>query len=425
MCIAEWLGVLYRTMPDSDVGNLSSRGRRHGCGHGGLIAGVDASRNRSGGAIRHLRGIVEDGHPARHGIERVHVWAHDDLLDCLPARPWLTLHRVNETRGSLRSQLWWQYARLPRIARDLGIDVLFNTDAGSVCPFANAVTLSQDMLSFEPREIRRYSLGSRARLRLELLRYVQLGRLRRSSLAIFLSDHARKVIGQRTPLPRALVIPHGVDASFRAVAQGRREWPMTGTVRCLYVSNAAPYKHQWHVVEAVAQLRRITGRDVRLRLVGGGRGTSLKRLLEAVSRFDPHREFVDLVDFVPHEAIPGELLAADLFVFASSCENLPITLLEAMASGIAICSSDRGPMPEVLGPDASYFDPEVPETIAKAIRLMIEDAGRREEYRATSLARSGRYLWRDCADKTWAALASVARGNALRTQPLMGGELKR
>ncbi len=377
-----------------------------------LTVGIDASRNRSGGAVAHLRGLIDAGNPRIHGIGHVHLWGHDGLIDQIDTQPWLSLHRVSETRGPIHRQLWWQFSRLPALARDLKVDVLFNSDAGSVCPFPNAATLSQDMLSFEPGEIQRYPWSSRARLRLEILKFVQLRRLKRSKLAVFLSEHARTVIGRYTELQRTVIIPHGIDPAFRAVSLNRRPWPIEGPIRCLYVSNAAPYKHQWHVVEAVARLRQTSTHDIRLRLVGGGRGPSLERLLKAVDQFDPHHKFVELIDFAPHASIPNELATADLFLFASSCENLPITLLEAMASGIAICSSDRGPMPEVLGPDADYFDPEAPAKIADGLRTMIEDPVRREALRASSLVRSASYTWEACAEKTWAALATIARGKS-------------
>ena len=64
---------------------------------------------------------------------------------------------------------------------------------------------------------------------------------------------------------------------------------------------------------------------------------------------DPRRTFVRPIGAGEHgQQPPGVLSKANLFIFASSCENMPNTLLEGMASGLPIACSDRGPMPETL-----------------------------------------------------------------------------
>lgn len=372
------------------------------------IVGVDASRNRSGGAIAHIKGLFCGSDPRRHGIETVHLWAHNALLDELPEFVWLFKHPVAASQGSIFRQIAWQRFRLPAEARRHCVQVMFNTDAGSVCTFQPSVTLSQDMLSYEPGEMQRYSWPSKARLRLEILRLVQLRRLRASVASVFLTKHAANVIA---PLARARhveIIPHGIDERFFITGEKPRSFPMTGQVKCLYVSNAAPYKHQWHVIEGVARARDLSGRDLRLRLVGGGGGSSLRRVDAAIKEFDPDHKFVEQEAFIPNELIRQELAQADLFIFASSCENMPITLLEAMASGLPIASSDRGPMTEVLGNTAIFFDPEEPTRIADAICNLLKDPdiaiGGGEM--ARELARS--FTWERCAADTWDLLAKVA-----------------
>ena len=51
-----------------------------------LIVGIDASRNRSGGAKAHLLGVLRNGDPREHGISAVHVWSYRALLATLPDR---------------------------------------------------------------------------------------------------------------------------------------------------------------------------------------------------------------------------------------------------------------------------------------------------------------------------------------------------
>ena len=98
-----------------------------------------------------------------------------------------------------------------------------------------------------------------------------------------------------------------------------------------------------------------------------------------------------------------------MFVFASSCENMPVTLLEAMAAGLPIACSDRGPMPEILGSVNPYFDPEKPETIADAIQRLIKDDSLRNQASITALEIACNFTWERCATATWKILARIAR----------------
>jgi glycosyltransferase involved in cell wall biosynthesis len=262
------------------------------------------------------------------------------------------------------------------------------------------------MLSYEPGEIDRYSFG-KEKLRLIALRYVQNMALRSASGVIFLTRYAARVIQQSCgPLSSISYIPHGVGAAFRA--DPRTNISDTETpVRCLYISNALPYKHQWHVVDAVALLRR-RGLDLQLELVGGGEGEAQARLEATIAVCDPDRMFVTQRDFVSQKALPEFLAAAHIFIFASSCENMPNTLIEAMAAGLPIACSDRGPMPEVLDDGGVYFDPENPESIATAIADLVNDPAKRIRLASRAMQLATQYSWRRCSDETLSFVAQTA-----------------
>lgn len=373
----------------------------------GIVVGIDASRNRSGGAKVHLRGILGAGDPREHGVRQVHVWSYRSLLYALPDAPWLTKHHDPALEAPLWRQVAWQRWRLPAAARAQRCDVLLNTDAGSVCRFRPAVTMSRDMLSYERGEMQRYG-WSKARLRLVLLRGLQNRSLRFADGAVFLTDYAAHTIGRFTgALKRVAIIPHGVATEFKH-GGAPLAWPRDPAepIEVLYVSNAAPYKHQWHVVRAVAALR-AQGRNLHLTLVGGGSGAAQQRLDDEIARSDPRGEFVRCPGFADPASLPTALRRAHLFVFASSCENMPNTLVEAMAAGLPIACSDRGPMPEVLADAGTYFDPEQPASIANALDLLIVDPGLRQARarRARELAEN--YSWDRCARETWAFLRTT------------------
>lgn len=372
----------------------------------GLIVGIDASRNRSGGAQVHLVGLLKEGRPDRFGIEQVHVWSYRSLLDALPTADWLIKHNPPALELGLPSQVWWQFRVLPGEARRLGCRILLTTDAGSVCRFQPAVVMSRDMLSYEEGEMDRFRF-SRAWARLWLLKHIQAESMRRARAVVFLTRHASNVIQRTTgPLPRTRIIPHGVGEAFRLAASGSRP-RNPGPYRCLYVSNAALHKHQWHVVRAFALLRS-RGYDATLVLAGGGKGKPRRMMDEAIRAADPRGEFVEVHPFVPHGDIPGHLAQSDIFVFASSCENMPNTLVEAMAAGLPIACSDRGPMPEVLADGGVYFDPEDPGSIAAAVEKLMRDPELRGRLALKARELSRAYSWSRCAAETWEYLAECA-----------------
>jgi len=372
-----------------------------------LTIGVDASRCRSGGGKAHLIGILSECDPTKHGIQMIHVWAFRTLLDQLPNYPWLIKHNPIALEQSLIKQLGWQATVLAGEVKLAGCDILFTTDASTLCCFKPMVVLSQDLESFQSGVMRYYGFGL-ARLRLLAIFVLQNLAFRRAAGVIFLTHYAAEIIQRSCGLlPSTTCIPHGVDAIFKQVRQVK-VWPETSAdpIRCIYVSNALMYKHQWVVVKAISLLRN-RGHNLMLSLVGGGKGPAQKLLQDAIAASDPSGEFVEQLEFLPHQELPTHLAQADLFVFASSCENMPVTLLEAMAVGLPIACSNRGPMPEVLADGGVYFDPEEADSIAVAIEQIIQSPALRLTIAQRAKALSQQYSWKRCADETWAFVAEI------------------
>ncbi len=372
-----------------------------------ITIAIDASRNRSGGAKAHIIGILSECDPVKYGIKAIHVWAFRSLLNQLPDYPWLIKHNPVALERSLLEQVVWQATALAGEVKSKGCDILFTTDASTLCRFQLMVVLSQDMLSYEPGVMQYFGYGL-ARLRLFAILAIQNMAFRRAAGVIFLTRYAGKVIQQSCgQLPSIAYIPHGVGEEFKHT-QHQNIWPMTfeRPVRCVYVSNAEMYKHQWVVVQAIATLRK-RGYDLLLTLIGGGKGLAQRLLLDAIDYSDPQRIFVNQLDFLPQKDLPSSLANADLFIFASSCENMPVTLIEAMAVGLPIACSNRGPMPEVLGAGGVYFNPEDPESIAESIEKIISCSALRMDIAQRARSISQQYNWKRCADETFAFIVET------------------
>jgi glycosyltransferase involved in cell wall biosynthesis len=176
-----------------------------------------------------------------------------------------------------------------------------------------------------------------------------------------------------------------VDARFSCWPRPERPFDYYSAARpfqLLYVSPLAPYKHQESVMRAVALLQ-ADGVPVVLRLVGGGD----RRRADQIRRRLAHSgegAFIKYDGAVPHAELPQVYREADAFVFASTCECCPVTLGEAMSSGLPILCSDRPVIREMACDSGVYFEPEQPASIAAAIRRIVED----NELRAMSARRA-------------------------------------
>ena len=236
---------------------------------------------------------------------------------------------------------------LPQLACK-NCDILFVPGGFYTGKFRPVVTMCQNMLPFELDEMRRFGLSGKF-IRYLLLRLGQAKSFRKSSGVIFLTKYAGSTIMNILKSVEGIsaVVPHGISERFCLEPRKQKplsQYSMDNPFQLLYVSIVNLYKHQWHVVKAVAELRR-KGIPVRLDLVGPAYKSALCHLRKAIASLDLHGNFISYHGTVDYNKLEQWYHKADGFVFASSCENMPIILLEAMAAGLPIACSKHEPMP--------------------------------------------------------------------------------
>jgi glycosyltransferase involved in cell wall biosynthesis len=383
-----------------------------------VILGIDATSIRTGGVITHLVQLLRVADLVPQGFSRAIVWGGRSTLDRIEDRPWLLKCHEPMLDRRLPFRVFWQRFRLSKLARAADCDVLFVPNGSYVGNFQPMVTMSRNMLPFEWRELRRFGWSWMA-LKCVLQRWTLSHTFDRATGLIFLTQYAQgKVSGAvKMNTKKLAIIPHGVEERFVTSPRKQRpigEYSVTQPYRILYVSMVDVYKHQWQAAEAVAQLREY-GFPLVLDLVGPAYPPALRRLLRTLARLDPANTYLRYLGAVRQHELPAYCAQADLYLFASSCENMPNILLEGMASGLPIACSKHGPMPEVLGDGGVYFDPEKSQDIARALRELIESTELRERKAAISFSRAQAYSWQRCASETLGFLAAVARAYPNKT----------
>jgi glycosyltransferase involved in cell wall biosynthesis len=364
-----------------------------------LTLGIDATNLRQGGGLQHILAILQHFDPERDGFDRIILWAPPSTLDSLPDTPWLfKSHYPVFERGFIRRGLW-QWRELPREATKAGVHLMFIPGGSAPGGFQPAVVMFQNLLPFDATAFKLMQPSILQQIRLKVLGFIYKYSLRRATGLIFLSAFAKgriiASVGQTSVAD--VVIPHGIDASFKSAPRHHRyieDCHPSNPFRLLYVSAIDFYKHPWQVVEAVAVLRTATGWPLKLILAGPATSElALARLQSAMRRFDPAGSFVEYLGEVPHADMPALYASADMAVFASTCENLPMIVLEKMAMGLPIACSEYPAMRALLGEDAVWFDPASIASVAEALRALISDPQRRVEISQHNRSKAASYDW--------------------------------
>jgi glycosyltransferase involved in cell wall biosynthesis len=172
---------------------------------------------------------------------------------------------------------------------------------------------------------------------------------------------------------RAHVAPYGVTKPF-----------------VLFVSSLWPYKNCDGLLRAWALARRELG-DRQLAIVGPGRDQKYVAQLHSLADELGISEDLVFVGGVPLEETVRFYQAADVFVYPSLNETFGLPILEAMACGCPVVTSDTSAMPETAGGAAVLSNPKDPSSIARAI---VDAAGpRREHLRNEGLERASQFTW--------------------------------
>ncbi len=118
-------------------------------------------------------------------------------------------------------------------------------------------------------------------------------------------------------------------------------------------------------------------------------------------------EWVTFTGYVPDADLPALYNGADLFCFPSLYEGFGLPVLEAMACGTPVVTSNTTSLPEVAGEAALLVDPYDVEDIAAAMQRVLTEPDLAHDLRERGLARAGQFSWEKTARETIAVYERV------------------
>lgn len=204
----------------------------------------------------------------------------------------------------------------------------------------------------------------------------------------FVRDH---VAAQGGPVERCVVVPYGVDTSFR-IERGERE---PGPLRVLTVGEVGLRKGSPYVVEAARQL----GADAVVRMVGGTRiPVSVQASIGAA---------VQLAGIVPRADMVEQLQWADVFLLPSICEGSATAVYEALSAGLPVITTANTGSVVRHGHEGYIVPIRDPGAIVRCIRHLIANPDIREDMAQSAKVRAADFTVARYGERLMAALSTL------------------
>jgi glycosyltransferase involved in cell wall biosynthesis len=318
-------------------------------------------------------------------------------------------HECLQDNESALKRLLWEQFTLPKVLRNMNIDVMFT--AKNVDIFAASCKTVISIRNVEPLFYAQHRNNWRLNIVSWLRRLLTRLSVRTSDRIIAVSQSSRnhlenfssKAVGK-------------VDVVYNGNSLEKNSQPMEPSKRTpkfiLTASKFVAYANQAGLIDGYALLIRRKPDTPPLWIAGGVHDKDyfqrVKKLIQAYGIEDK----VKILGLVPHRRLIELYSHASAFLFPSTLEACPQTLVEAMACGAAIAASNVPPMPEICEDAAIYFEPFDPADIAEKIDRLLSDQTLRNTLTQRAVVRSGLFSWTESARQIVNILEKVANCNS-------------
>lgn len=298
----------------------------------------------------------------------------------------------------------WELAALPLLARRHRLDLFHGTvnvlPAGLHCP---AVVTIHDLAFLRyPEQV--------AKKRFHYLAQMVGRSARRADAVIVPSSATGEDVAELLKVrpERITVVPLGVSERFRPakMAEIERVRGSCGLKRpfVLAVGTIEPRKNLARLVEAMA----MHGSEIEEDLVLAGPTGWLTEEIERSIAESGLGDRIKRPGYIEDHDLPPLYSAASVVVMPSLYEGFGLPVLEAMACGAVVVTSNLTSLPEVAGDAAILVDPLSVDSIADGIRTAITDAGTRARLGKAARLQASKFTWSRTARETMAVYRGVA-----------------
>lgn len=290
--------------------------------------------------------------------------------------------------------LWEQWA-LPRAARKAGVDILHCTSntAPIWCDIPLVLTL-HDIIFLEPRDKKNKSLYQN--LGYFYRRWDVPRILKKCRRIITVSDFELGNIKQKLQLPdsQLKMIYNGYNEWFRPIESNKQQYRkyIADAGYFFFLGNTDPKKNTERTLVAYAKY--LEQSEVKRPLLMADLDQEYLNGIIERNGIEAIRDHIVIPGYIINSDLPYIYNNAFAFLYTSLRESFGIPLLEAMACGTPVITSNTSSMPEIAGHDAILINPESSDEIALKMLQLERDTDFYQRQKAVGLERAKLFSWR-------------------------------
>jgi len=318
---------------------------------------------------------------------------------CIPAAP---NFKIVELGGGPYPT--WEQIALPKAAENEGCDILHCTsNTGPIFCKVPLVTILHDIIYLESVSILKKGGTWYQKFGNMYRRWVVPTIAKKSVRVVTVSNFEKERIKNFMGLGSNLVaIYNGVGEHFKKIedakilSEAKLKYKLPDNFM-FFLGNTDPKKNTPNVLKAFAEFNADSKTKYKLVMLDFEEN-ALLQILKDINHSELRSDIV-MTGYVPNAEMPAIINQCKVFLYPSLRESFGIPILEGMACGVPVITSNTSSMPEIAGDAAAIVDPLKPEQIVEAIKKIVSNEPYCKVLCEKGMLRSNDFSWKRMAEK--------------------------
>lgn len=296
----------------------------------------------------------------------------------------------------------WEQIALPRAAKKEGCDILHCTsNTGPIWSGVPLITILHDIIYLESVSIFKRAGTWYQKIGNMYRRWVVPPVVKKSKRVSTVSHFEKNRIKNFMGLGDNLVtIYNGVGEHFKKITdekvlQKAKEKYSLPDNFMFFLGNTDPKKNTPNVLKAFAEFNKECKIKFKLVMLDYEEN-ALQKILTDIGHPETRND-IHLTGYVVNTDLPAIINQCKVFLYPSLRESFGIPILEGMACGVPVITSNTSSMPEIAGDAAAIVDPFNTVEIKAAIKQILEDKNYRNELCKKGIERAKYFSWKNMA----------------------------